>query len=349
MAFPNYINEQTLTIFIGLDSYPIPTSHANYDAIKDLALNGNPDTDEQALLSLIDPMQIVPTESFDGTDVEVTAHGVTYRGEYLPYYLQKRILDMIKEGLDPTPWKKFVERVYQNPLESARRELALFMDTAQFPITDEGKFWAYKTVRDTYFDWHTNSMDNSPGRVVEMEREEVDPDRDRTCSTGLHFCAKSYLESGAMPRTGGRVVIVEIDPADVVAIPSDYSNTKGRAWRYKVVGEIPLSDLEKHEWGIYAPTAAEDDDEDVCPSCGSDWCHEYECEDDTCYECGYTHECDCHLSGGILTDDEEEEDTERAAREAAPGAFNRDEAPPEPYPTQRTPASFLRNILGRRK
>jgi hypothetical protein len=35
-----------------------------------------------------------------------------------------------------------------------------------------------------------------------------------------------------------RVVIVKINPADVVSIPSDYKNTKGRCCRYEVIAEF---------------------------------------------------------------------------------------------------------------
>jgi hypothetical protein len=80
-------------------------------------------------------------------------------------------------------------------------------------------------------------MDNSVGMIVEMERNEVDDNKDQTCSTGLHFCSQDYL-----PHFGSgsdsRVVIVKINPSDVVSIPSDYNNAKGRACRYVVVGEI---------------------------------------------------------------------------------------------------------------
>jgi hypothetical protein len=43
--------------------------------------------------------------------------------------------------------------------------------------------------------------------------------------------------------SGDKIVILEIDPADVVSIPTDYNNAKGRCCRYKVVGE--LTDLNK--------------------------------------------------------------------------------------------------------
>ena len=37
---------------------------------------------------------------------------------------------------------------------------------------------------------------------------------------------------------GERTVIVKINPRDVISIPSDYNNSKGRACRYEVIGEL---------------------------------------------------------------------------------------------------------------
>ena len=71
--------------------------------------------------------------------------------------------------------------------------------------------------------------------TLTMPRNKVDDNRDRTCSYGLHFCSMSYLPAYYGGR--GRVLLVKIDPADVVSIPSDYDNAKGRAMRYQVVGE----------------------------------------------------------------------------------------------------------------
>jgi hypothetical protein len=33
-------------------------------------------------------------------------------------------------------------------------------------------------------------------------------------------------------------VILKINPRDVVSIPSDYNNSKGRACRYEIAGEL---------------------------------------------------------------------------------------------------------------
>ena len=67
-----------------------------------------------------------------------------------------------------------------------------------------------------------------------MERNAVDDDKDRTCSAGLHFCSKDYLNHFG----GERIMILKINPRDVVSIPSDYNDSKGRACRYEVIGEL---------------------------------------------------------------------------------------------------------------
>jgi hypothetical protein len=67
-----------------------------------------------------------------------------------------------------------------------------------------------------------------------MERNAVDDNKDVTCSAGLHFCSRSYLDHFG----GDRIMILKINPADVVSIPSDYNDAKGRACRYEVIGEL---------------------------------------------------------------------------------------------------------------
>jgi hypothetical protein len=37
---------------------------------------------------------------------------------------------------------------------------------------------------------------------------------------------------------GERIVILKINPRDVVSIPTDYNNSKGRACRYEIIGEL---------------------------------------------------------------------------------------------------------------
>jgi hypothetical protein len=118
------------------------------------------------------------------------------------------------------------------------------LEKNNLPITPDGYFLAYKKVRANYLDVHSGTMDNSPGRVVEMPRNKVDDNQNNTCSHGLHFCSEGYLKHFG----GERTVIVKINPADVVSIPNDYNQTKGRACRYEVIGEVGVNPDDKEEF-----------------------------------------------------------------------------------------------------
>ncbi len=122
----------------------------------------------------------------------------------------------------------------KNPSKRAVDELYGFLEKNSLPLTSDGHFLAYKKVRENFFDVHSGTMRNAPGDIVEMERNQVDDNKDNTCSTGLHFCGMSYLSHFG----GERTVIVKINPRDVVSIPSDYNDAKGRACRYEVIGEL---------------------------------------------------------------------------------------------------------------
>jgi hypothetical protein len=125
----------------------------------------------------------------------------------------------------------------KNPTASAIEELYQFIEVGELPLTPEGNFLAYKVVRSDYKDIHTGTFDNTPGKIVKEDREKCDTNRNTTCSKGLHFCSKSYLS--CFGNNTSRVVIVSISPEDVVSIPRDYNQSKGRCWKYTVVGEIP--------------------------------------------------------------------------------------------------------------
>jgi len=75
---------------------------------------------------------------------------------------------------------------------------------------------------------------NGIGEVIEMKRNDVDDDKDKGCSDGLHAGTMEYATSWAQ----GKCVIVEINPSDVVSIPTDCNFQKLRTCKYKVVGEF---------------------------------------------------------------------------------------------------------------
>lgn len=162
---------------------------------------------------------------------------VLYDGVVIDNTLTTRIVDMRRDGFDVAYMIRFFENLMANPSCRSVNELYGFLEKGQMPITEDGHFLAYKKVRVDYKDIYTGTIDNSVGKVIEMARNQVDDNSERTCSTGLHFCSRDYLGSyGVNPSS--RTMVVKINPRDVVSIPKDYNETKGRCCRYEVVGEV---------------------------------------------------------------------------------------------------------------
>jgi hypothetical protein len=142
-------------------------------------------------------------------------------------------MQMRREGFNIEPLVAFLEQLMMNPSHRAVEELYGFLEAGNMPITEDGHFLAYKRVNANWTDVHSGTFDNSPGQICEMPRNKVNDDKRQTCSTGLHFCSLDYLKAFM----GARIVILKINPADVVSIPTDYNQAKGRCCKYEVIGE----------------------------------------------------------------------------------------------------------------
>lgn len=266
MTIPYIISGQALTFYVDSVPFQVNRSGPFWTAIVDEL--SNPDPDLETLKSLASPFDSLNEQISAMVEVNLlprgivgaTRHGITYNGEILHNALSDRMLEILSLGLDIAPWIRFMENLYQNPAEHARQELYLWMEKSDLPITSDGCFLAYKRVASDYYDLYSHTVYNGVGTVVEMPggRQDVDPERDHLCSRGLHFCSKDYLPSY---RSGnGVILVVKINPSDVVSIPSDYNNTKGRTWKYEVVDELPDTDVTR---GWDTPIYSDyDDDED---------------------------------------------------------------------------------------
>jgi len=138
-----------------------------------------------------------------------------------------------------TMFANFIRKLSKNPSYKVIRSLYGFLACNDVPLTEDGNFRAYKKVDFDYKDLHSHTFDNSVGQTVKMPRNEVEDDPQKCCSHGLHVCSKSYLEHFGSNDPGvNRVVIVEVDPMNVVSIPADYNNAKMRVCEYKVVDEL---------------------------------------------------------------------------------------------------------------
>lgn len=250
---PSVVKDNEITLYVDGDTHVINNSHVNYRAIRTALADGEYDR----VLELVDVAQSV--NAFGSGKVTVEDGMVMYDDGSGPKALHNsmtnRMLSMMQEGFNVNPMVAFLENLMENPDYRAVNELYGFLEATDLPITEDGHFIAYKMVRDDYTDHHTGRMDNSIGSIVEMRRNMVDPDKNRTCSAGLHFCSQGYLGSYG---GGGRVMILKINPRDVVAIPTDYNNAKGRACRYEVTGELErdVRESKSHSFktSVFTPT-----------------------------------------------------------------------------------------------
>jgi len=277
MSFPFLIQGSNITVVIGTTPHTVSKNHIAYNKLV-AAIKAN---DWDTVQDIIEPKQVVL--DFGQGNVSIEGDKIFWKGREMHNALTKRMVAMIQEDFPVEPLVAFMENLMQNPSKRAVNELYGFLEKNTLPITPDGCFLAYKKVRGDYLDCHSGTVLNKPAiyltdedktkiaeaagkrnevevevvdgvTVVSMERNLVDDDQNRTCSVGLHFCSKEYLRSFH----GDRTIILKINPRDVVSIPNDYNDSKGRACRYEIVDEIDKDKAdEAFEKAVQAKAEAE--------------------------------------------------------------------------------------------
>lgn len=235
----------SLTLIVNYRPTVIPSSHPNFAELVKLA--GNPDTTEADIKPLLDiPAAIT---NYTGGEVTVVNGRLFYRGSEVKNNLATIILGFVKSGQPEAaePFKKFLANCRQNPDLALIETIYDWCVKGGLPITPEGELIAWKIVGKDYKSKRAGKrgrLDHSIGATVVEPREECDPNRNQTCSTGIHFCSLEYLENGNYGSLNGgdRIVAVVINPADITAIPTDYNLSKGRCCKLRVVGEVQRQD-----------------------------------------------------------------------------------------------------------
>lgn len=248
MSIPYIAKSDSATLFIKGRGVTIAADHINFKKIIAKLENGDDDADE--FMNLIDIVKGLGAQRAEPAVVSRGKQDVTfdaasgtlkYRGFPLNGYIATKALELHRTGA-PKPLQKFLaflENLYQNPRSSIAERLYRFLEVGNMPLTDDGYFLAYKKVRADWKDIHSGTMDNSVGKILEMPRVLVNDKDTETCSTGLHFCSYAYLDQfKSTNSTTDRIVVLKINPADVVSIPTDYNDTKGRTCKYEVLSEI---------------------------------------------------------------------------------------------------------------
>lgn len=226
------ITESSITIMMNGKTYILTEdNHQHYNALRNaLKLN-----DIATIETLIDiPKKI---NKYGEGKITVVDGEILYGDAPMHNALTKRLIRQMDEGFKVEHMLKFLENLMKNPLQSARDELYEWIEANNNPITDDGCFIAFKRVGSQYLDHYTGTIRNMIGDKPMMPRDEVDDNRHNHCSVGLHFASESYLPHYHAD-TPGHTMVLKINPADVVSIPTDYSFAKGRCWTYEVISEL---------------------------------------------------------------------------------------------------------------
>lgn len=249
--------------------YTVNRDQTHYELVMEAIRNN----DESAIKNLCNISKTIVTYTEGKVRVE---NGHVYYGDVLVEgIIVDRILGFIKEKLPIQPVLRFINKLMENPSSRAVNELYKFLEHRNMPIGPNGTFFAYKGVQKDYFSKTSGNIEvlqgivvngkilNAVGQQIEVKRNQVCDNKDIGCSKGLHAGSLKYAcEFGS----DGKVVIVEIDPKDVVSIPTDCDCQKLRACAYKVVGEfegVPLSDN-------YCNAYSDDSDEGCSCGCNND-------------------------------------------------------------------------------
>lgn len=295
----------TLTIIVdnGSQILTVQTDHPKWNEI----LEAFKRQDNATILSLVSLKTVV--EKYSVGALSVNSAGVTYNGRLIHTVDTDRIMAFLKEGLPYQPIANYMARKMLNPSARAITEMYSFLEHKFMPLTPEGMIIAYKGVMTNWFSKTGNKETvviqgvvddegrilNTIGSVIEIERSSCDDDFRKGCSFGLHAGSLEYATGWS-----DRVVLVEIDPKDVVSVPDDCSCQKLRCCKYKVVGEFTgalpshytdefsAKNTESVVENITGPEVDDpyqydvdyDEDQD-CDGCGCDNCQNPDCESDS--------------------------------------------------------------------
>lgn len=232
MNIPYTLTNDSVTVVIDGKVTTVAAGAVNYNAIRDAII-----TDDLELIPhLLTPkaalgQYLEGTDFYFGPSFEVMYKGPNGQGEKLPEQFERRIRATAEKGESPKGLLNFFSRLQNNPSSRSVLQLWPFLDHEGIPIEESGHFLAYKAVREDLLDCHSGTIDNTPGNVIRIPRNKISDDPNHACHFGLHVGAVGYAHS-----FGARILIVRVDPANVVCIPFDSSFQKMRVCEYEVVG-----------------------------------------------------------------------------------------------------------------
>ena len=254
---PYILTEKSLTAVINGKAHSMNSDHPAWEQAKDALGN----EEWERLEKLFDVQQAVEDYLDEDAEIEIRDGQVLYQGESVHNLVVEKIMSFMRNGLPYKPLVKFLGKLMDNPSRRSVDELYKFLEHKNMPLTPEGNFLAYKGVNEDFTDKYSGKFDNSVGNVLEMRRNGVCDDANMGCSSGFH--AGSYEYAKGYASGGGNLLVVEINPADVVSVPHDCNCQKLRTSKYKVVSVYETIERPALEHELYDSSYDEEYDESV--------------------------------------------------------------------------------------
>lgn len=250
-------------------SHNVSSTHHHFDKIKNLVedfTNNRILVEEfcKTFTQLVEPIQEVReklTRVADVSDGRLSIRGsrVFFDHDPVDPTLEAHILRLLNEDGSPrnlSNWKafaKFVEKLYANMDAHIRDQFFGWLSYESFTgsgftLTKDGNLIGYKGCAGTpempvsvhhgpaIVDGEpvNGAVPNVIGSTVEMARSKVTNDPRVGCAAGLHVGTYDYAKGWAR----GVLLTVEVDPRDVVSVPTDCDAQKIRVCRYKVIDSV---------------------------------------------------------------------------------------------------------------
>ena len=245
---PYILTDHSLTVVLDGTPHTMSVDAPNFQLAKSALMDKRFDD----LPDLFDLARAI--EDYVDGNISITHNRVHYKDEVVHNHVVDRILNFMSQGLPHQPLVRFLDKLMDNPSRRSVDELYNFLEHKQMPLTPDGNFLAYKGVNHDFTDKWSGKCDNSVGQILEMPRNTVCDDANHGCSAGFHAGSHDYAKGYASG--GGHLLLVEINPADVVSVPHDCSCQKLRTSKYKVVAvhdtiDTPLRDALVSNYGDY--------------------------------------------------------------------------------------------------
>lgn len=232
------ISVNGISAIVGGKPYNVGSDHANYDKILK-SLKGKDATEFLKLVTL-NKVEVTSAGFVSSESIVVGQYEITYKGEPLHNTVTHRLIELQEEGHDVAPLAKFLEKLMENPSSWCVEALYKFLEAKGLPLTEDGNFLAYKVVNKEWKDKYSNKVLNTIGSIHEVPRNTIDDDRTKECSYGFHVGDLQYSGPHGSYYSGpanDRIIIVKVNPKDVVAVPEKANAHKIRVAKYEVMSE----------------------------------------------------------------------------------------------------------------